>query len=313
MPNTLLVYNPVAGRYPSRMLTERAAEVLASYGWGVEIETTTGGEHIHSLASQAVEKEKDSLIVVGGDGSLNNALPGLVGTDTALGVLPAGTANVWAQQIGLPGLSWTRWKALEESAHRLARGTIRKMDVGLSNDRYFLLWSGIGIDAFIVHRIEPRKQWEKNFTVVRYAASAVWSASKWQGVNLRVVTDDLSIEGKFMLVEVSNIRLYAGGYATLSPQASLDDGLMELWLFDGESLEEVLQQAWSIWSGKHVKSERVQFRQFEKVSLESDAPIYLQMDGEPEIGSRQVSISVLPRNLNVIIPEGAPDNLFQTN
>ncbi|UCD41502.1 MAG: diacylglycerol kinase family lipid kinase [Chloroflexota bacterium] len=313
MPNTLLVYNPVAGRYPSRMLTERAAEVLKRYGWEVEIETTSGGEHIHSLAIQAVEEEKDALIVVGGDGSLNKALPGLVGTETALGVLPAGTANVWAQQIGLPGLRLTRLKALEESAHRLAKGQIKRMDVGLSNDKHFLLWSGIGIDAFIVHRIEPRKQWEKNFTVMRYAASAVWSASQWQGINLRVETDDLNIEGNFLLAEVSNIRLYAGGYATLSPQASLDDGLMELWLFDGESLEEVLQQAWSIWSGRHVSSKRVQFRQFKKVTLESDSPIFLQMDGEPEIGGRQVSISVIPRGLKVLIPEGAPEELFQAN
>ncbi len=313
MPNTLLVYNPVAGRYPSRMLTERAAEVLEGYGWEVEIETTSGGEHIRSLASQAVEEEKDSIVVVGGDGSLNKALPGLVGTETALGVLPAGTANVWAQQIGLPGLSLTRWKALEESAHRLARGQIKKMDVGLSNDKHFLLWSGIGIDAFIVHRIEPRKQWEKNFSVMRYAASAVWSASRWQGINLRVETDDLDIEGKFLLAEVSNIRLYAGGYATLSPQASLDDGQMELWLFDGESLEEVLQQVWSVWTGQHVNSTRVQFRQFKKVTLESDTPIYLQMDGEPEIGGKQVSISVLPRSLKVLIPERAPNELFQVN
>ena len=313
MPNTLLVYNPVAGRYPSRMLTERAAGVLEGYGWGVDIETTSGGEHIHSLASQAVEDKKDSLIVVGGDGSLNKALPGLVGTETALGVLPAGTANVWAQQIGLPGLSWTRWKALEESAHRLARGYIKQVDVGLSNDKHFLLWSGIGIDAFIVHRIEPRKQWEKNFTVMRYAASAVWSARQWQGIDLRVVTDELEIEGKFMLAEVSNIRLYAGGYATLSPQASLDDGLMELWLFDGESLEEVLQQAWSVWSGQHVNSKRVQFRQFDKVTLESDTPIYLQMDGEPEFAGKRVSISVLPRKLKVLFPEGAPEMLFQAN
>ena len=295
------------------MLTERAANVLEGYGWGVDIETTSGGEHIHSLANQAVEDKKDSLIVVGGDGSLNKALPGLVGTETALGVLPAGTSNVWAQQIGLPGLSWTRWKALEESAHRLARGHIKQVDVGLSNDKHFLLWSGIGIDAFIVHRIEPRKQWEKNFTVMRYAASAVWSARQWQGIDLRVVTDELNIEGKFILAEVSNIRLYAGGYATLSPQASLDDGLMELWLFDGESLEEVLQQAWSVWSGQHVNSNRVQFRQFDKVTLESDTPIYLQMDGEPEFGGRQVSISVLPRNLKVLIPEGAPEMLFQAN
>jgi YegS/Rv2252/BmrU family lipid kinase len=295
------------------MLTERAAGVLEGYGWGVDIETTSGGEHIHSLANQAVEDKKDSLIVVGGDGSLNKALPGLVGTDTALGVLPAGTANVWAQQIGLPGLSWTRWKALEESAHRLARGHIKQVDVGLSNDKHFLLWSGIGIDAFIVHRIEPRKQWEKNFTVMRYAASAVWSARQYQGIDLRVVTDELKIEGKFMLAEVSNIRLYAGGYATLSPQASLDDGLMEMWLFDGESLEEVLQQAWSVWSGQHVKSKRVQFRQFDKVTLESDTPIYLQMDGEPEFAGRRVSIRVLPRNLKVLIPEGAPEVLFQAN
>jgi YegS/Rv2252/BmrU family lipid kinase len=295
------------------MLTERAAEVLEGYGWEVEIETTSGGEHIRSLASQAVEEEKDSIVVVGGDGSLNKALPGLVGTETALGVLPAGTANVWAQQIGLPGLSLTRWKALEESAHRLARGQIKKMDVGLSNDKHFLLWSGIGIDAFIVHRIEPRKQWEKNFSVMRYAASAVWSASRWQGINLRVETDDLDIEGKFLLAEVSNIRLYAGGYATLSPQASLDDGQMELWLFDGESLEEVLQQAWSVWTGQHVNSTRVQFRQFKKVTLESDTPIYLQMDGEPEIGGKQVSISVLPRSLKVLIPERAPNELFQVN
>lgn len=313
MPNTLLVYNPVAGRYPSRMLTERAAEVLEGYGWGVEIETTSGGEHIRSLAHEAVEKGKDSLIVVGGDGSLNKALPGIVGTETALGVLPAGTANVWAQQIGLPGLSLTRWKALEESAHRLARGQIKSMDVGLSNDKHFLLWSGIGIDAFIVHRIEPRKQWEKNFSVMRYAASAVLSASRWQGVDLRVETDDLDIEGRFMLAEVSNIRLYAGGYATLSPQARLDDGMMELWLFDGESLEEVLQQAWLVWTGQHVNSSRVQFRQFKKVTLESDTPIYLQMDGEPEIGGRKVSIRVLPKSLKVMIPEGAPKELFQGN
>jgi len=210
-------------------------------------------------------------------------------------------------------LSWTRWKALEESAHRLARGHIKQVDVGLSNDKHFLLWSGIGIDAFIVHRIEPRKQWEKNFTVMRYAASAVWSARQYQGIDLRVVTDELKIEGKFMLAEVSNIRLYAGGYATLSPQASLDDGLMEMWLFDGESLEEVLQQAWSVWSGQHVKSKRVQFRQFDKVTLESDTPIYLQMDGEPEFAGRRVSIRVLHRNLKVLIPEGAPEVLFQAN
>lgn len=148
---------------------------------------------------------------------------------------------------------------------------------------------------------------------MRYAANAVWSASQWQGVKLRVITDDLNVEGKFMLAEVSNIRKYAGGFATLSPMASLDDGLMELWLFDGENLEEILQQAWSLWSGRHVNSKRVKLMQFKNIILQSDTPIYLQMDGEPEFGGMRVSISVLPRVLKVLIPDQASKSLFQAN
>lgn len=311
MPSTILVYNPTAGRYPSRMLTERAAKVLESHGWQVGIEVSTDGSQIPVLAREAVQENLDSIIIVGGDGSINKALPSLVGTDTALGVLPAGTGNVWAQELGLPGLSWTRWRALEESAHRLANGVTRQVDIGKCGDRYFLLWSGIGIDAFVVHRIEPREQWEKNFTLVRYAADVVWSASRWQGVDIRVLVDGTQVEGKYMLVEVSNIRLYAGGLATLSPQATLDDGLMELWLFEGDSLEEILRQAWALLSGRHVNSERVKFVQFKRIVLESDSPIYLQMDGEPEVGGRHLAISVLPRQLKVIIPDQAPHDLFQ--
>ena len=311
MPNTTLIYNPVAGRYPSKMLTERAAAVFQRYGWGVDIKTTKVGDHISVLARQAVLEKKDSIIIVGGDGSLNRALPSLVGTETALGVLPAGTSNVWAQELDLPGLSWTRWKALEESAHRLARGRVQRVDVGLCNEIYFLLWAGIGLDAFVVHRIEPKKQWQKNFTLVRYAASVVWSASQWRGVNLRVKTDNQYIDGQFMLAVVSNIRLYAGGLATLSPQSLMDDGLMELWLFDGKKLEDVLTQAWSLWSGKHVNSDRVQCLPFKKIKLESDTPIYIQMDGEPEVGGEQVSVEVLPQVMKVLIPDQSPDSLFQ--
>ena len=185
------------------------------------------------------------------------------------------------------------------------------MDVGLFNDKYFLLWAGIGLDAIIVHHIEPRKQWQKNFAIVHYAANAVWSASQWEGINLRVETDDRFIDGQFILAVVSNIRLYAGGLATLSPQSLLDDGLMELWLFYGKNWEDILQQAWSLWSGKHVNSDRVQCIPFKKIKLESDRPIFIQMDGEPEVGGEQVTIEVLPRVLRVMIPDLASQSLLQ--
>ena len=112
MKTALLVFNPTAGRFPSRMLTERAADVLRSYDWEIDLYQTTGGPHITALAQQAAEQGKDAFFIAGGDGSINFAVQGLMESQTALGVLPAGTANVWARELGLPGLTWTRLMAL---------------------------------------------------------------------------------------------------------------------------------------------------------------------------------------------------------
>lgn len=173
MQRGVLAYNPVAGRYPSRLLSERAANVFRDHGWQINIKQTKGSDHITQMALQAAADEMDAFFIAGGDGSLNRAVAGLVGTETALGVLPAGTANVWAQELGLPGLTWTRWMALEESAYRLAQGQVREIAIGVCNGSPFLLWAGLGLDAFIVHRIEPRSRWVKHIAGFHYVASAV--------------------------------------------------------------------------------------------------------------------------------------------
>jgi YegS/Rv2252/BmrU family lipid kinase len=306
----LIAYNPVAGRYPSRLLVERAARVFRQRGWNVKLELTHSGQHITELARQAADHGLDCFIIAGGDGSVSRAVAGLVGTDTALGVLPAGTSNVWAQELGLLGLSWTRWMALEESASRLAESQMKFVDVGVCNGQTFLLWAGIGLDGFIVNRIEPRQRWEKHFAVMHYAASVVWHASFWHGMNLGVRLHDEQISGHFLLAVVSNIRLYAGGIARLSPNACLDDGKMDLWLFEGETLGNVVQLAWELWSGNHIVSDKVQRLEFHHLRITADSPIYLQLDGEPGVGDGGVSISVMPKALKVLVPQSSPQCLF---
>ena len=310
MPDAYVVYNPAAGRYPSQLLTERAMAVLRADGWNLRLEQTQSGAHITQLARQASEEKMEAFFVVGGDGSINRAVAGLIGTETALGVLPAGTANVWAQELGLPGLTWTRWMALEESARRLAGARVRKVDLGICNQRPFLLWAGIGLDAFIVHRLEPRRRWEKHFAVVQYAASAIYNASLWRGINLRVRVDQKDVSGNFLLAVVSNIRLYAGGYAELSPNARLNDGLMDLWLFKGETLADTVQFAWELLSGRHRESGQVQHFSFQNLRVESDTPLYLQVDGEALNVESGVDIQVKRHGLKVLVPEKTPHDLF---
>jgi len=310
MPRGMIAYNPIAGRYPSQVLAERAANVLRQHDWQLTLERTHSGEHIIELARQAAAEGLDAIFIAGGDGSLNFAIEGLLGSETALGVLPSGTANVWAQELGLPGLSWSRWLALEESARKLASASSCRVDVGLCNQHPFLLWAGVGLDAFVVHRLEPRSRWERNFAIVNYAASVAWHASFWKGINLRVVADGQQIEGHFLLALVSNVHLYAGGLANLSPDARLDDGLMDLWLFEGETLGDTVQAAWDLLSGRHIQSPRVHHMEFSQLAIESELKTYVQVDGEPREVRDQVTISILPKALHVLVPPDTPHTLF---
>ncbi|MHA2429043.1 MAG: diacylglycerol/lipid kinase family protein [Candidatus Hermodarchaeia archaeon] len=310
MSNAFLVFNPAAGRFPSRILTERAANVLRKEGWNIQLHQTSGGSHITELARDAVKKSMDAFFIAGGDGSINYAVAGLVNSEVPLGVLPAGTANVWSRELGLPGLAWTRLMALEESASQLANASNCTVDVGYCNNNPFLLWAGVGLDAFIVHRVEPRTRWEKHFAMAHYVTIAMQQASYWSGIHLDVMADNQKISGHYILGVVSNIHLYAGGYAEISPYARLDDGKMDLWLFAGETLMETFRHAWNLWSGRHLNSDMVQCIPFRKLQLSSNSQMYVQIDGEPVRGDGDVTIEVKPRALRVLVPKNAPRALF---
>jgi diacylglycerol kinase family enzyme len=169
------------------------------------------------------------------------------------------------------------------------------------------------LDGFIVHRIEPRNRWEKHFAIAHYASIAMQQASYWGGINLDVIVDGSEINGRYILGVVSNIHLYAGGHAKISPYARFDDGEMDLWLFAGETLMETLQHAWNLWSGRHVHSDQVQCVPFKKLTLSSDSKLYIQVDGEPIPAEREINIDVRPRALRVLVPENAPKALFETD
>jgi YegS/Rv2252/BmrU family lipid kinase len=310
MSKACIIYNPAAGRFPSRMLTERAADVLRDYGWQVRLERTHTDSDIIQLARQAVDDGNDALLIAGGDGSINHALPALLDGDTALGVLPAGTANVWAREIGLPGLTWTRVMALEESAHRLATARVEKVDVGFCNQRPFLLWAGVGFDAFVAHRIEPRTRWEKHFALAQYATNALRQATVFNGIDLKIHGQDVDLSGHYLLAVVSNIHLYAGGLAEISPHARVDDGKMDLWLFSGNTLIETITHALDVLSGRHVHSEQARCITFEEIQLASDSPLYAQVDGEPIEEGQTMKIVVHRQVLPVLIPEQASGDLF---
>jgi diacylglycerol kinase (ATP) len=304
LPQAWVIYNPYAGRFPAGPLLHRAAAVLHQAGWTIRVVESHAGQELTTLAAEAASAGCDAVFVAGGDGSVGRVAGALAGTKTALAVLPAGTANVWAKELGLPQLGWITPLALEEAARRLAQGQIQDVDIATCDGTPFLLWAGVGLDGKVVNSIEPRARWEKAFAVAHYAMSAVWESLEWSGMDLSVTANDQVWSDHFLLAVASNIRAYAGGFLELSPDAKVDDGLLDIWLLPGRSIRDAVSIAVQILMGRHVDSPDAVYFQSNHVTFEADDELPMHLDGEPQRVGRRAVLSVQSKGLRVLVPEG---------
>ncbi len=305
MRKGLLLYNPAAGRHSIRPYLRGILAALRAADWRTDVAETLSGTHATQTAHQAAQEKYDAVFAIGGDGTIGQVASGLLHSETALAVLPSGTANVWALEQGLKPFRWRRLNALRENAKALARAKVQTVDVGDCNGNPFLLWAGIGLDARAIRRIEPRPRFFKYFSVPHFFAATVYEASVWHGLNLRIRVEGELIEGHVLVALASNIRHYVGGMSLISPGAFLDDGEMELWLLSGDSLTDAFRHFYELLSGKHLTSDQARCIPFRNALIESDANFSMQVDGDPMLGGRSANIRVLPRALKTLMPENA--------
>jgi YegS/Rv2252/BmrU family lipid kinase len=313
MRSAIIVYNPAAGRYSVRPFVKSAVRELESAGWRMDSAETQSGAHTIQLAQQAAAEKKDAVFAIGGDGTIGNVVNGLIDSDTALGVLPAGTANVWSIELGLQPFAWTRPWALRKNAAILANAPCYAVDVGTCNQVNFMMWAGIGLDAMTIHSLEPRFRLEKFFAMPEYAARTIWNAAQWSGIRLRLWADDQEVEGHYLLAVATNIRHYMGGLSNLSPDAYLDDGLLDLWLLIGSNLGDALRHAYDLWRGNHVRSDAALRITFHNLRVEAESPFWVQSDGEPRGSTQKAEISTRTRALKMLMPPRGMDLLINAS
>jgi YegS/Rv2252/BmrU family lipid kinase len=305
-----VIYNPYAGRFPAGVFLERAADMLSRRGWTIHVAESKTRFDMKPLAQRAVDDGADAVFVAGGDGSVGQVASVLAGTQVALGVLPAGTANVWARELGLSSLGWIQPLALEEAAKRLASGEVRRVDLGECSGGTFMLWAGIGLDGKIVNSIEPRARWEKAFAIAHYATLAVWESLEWTGIDLSVSALGQTWEDRFVVAVASNIRAYAGGYLELSPEAKIDDGLLDFWLLRGDSIRDAVGFLVHILLGSHVDAPEVVHFRAGEAKFEAASQIPLQFDGDPQQAGNELHLRVRRKALNVLVPPGGWPQVF---
>jgi YegS/Rv2252/BmrU family lipid kinase len=283
-------------RWPAvaRLLEERLGPLVAHF--------TEGPGHATLLAHQLAGAGFDPLIAVGGDGTLNEVVNGILSSASGvrLGILPLASSGDFARTIGLAGL--------RHAVETLAAGAVREVDVvrvrfrgpaGDRRERHFVNVASFGLGAEAVERV---RGWSRVFPGrARYLAAALPTLAAGRTFDLRLWLDDASpVEFQATIVALANGR-YQGGGILIAPQAAIDDGLVDVTLVERVGLAEVAANLRLLYSGDICSHPKVHHWRAARVRAEAETATPLEMDGEP-VGTLPFEAEVLPRALRLILP-----------
>lgn len=288
--SAVLVHNPGSGQRRDRFHSvTRMVDALRVRGVTVTPQVTAGPADATRLAAAAVAARVDLVIVHGGDGTVNEAMQMMVGTTTPLAVWPGGTSNVLARELGLPG-------SLEVMADVIATGQMRRVSVGRAGARYFLLMAGVGLDADVVRAVHPGL---KRLT----GEGAFWMAglrqlTDWNPMHFVVEMEGAQHSATFAVV--ANAASYGGGLR-FAPEASMDDDLLDVCLFDSTQRHRFARYLAAAFSGSHLSMPGVTYVKTRRVMAHGPESRFVQVDGEL-LGPLPVSFECMPAALTLVVP-----------
>ncbi len=295
--NPALFLNPIAGRGRAKRRLPRILELLEAAGIHVEVHQSAGVGDLENQVREAVRSGCSQLIVAGGDGSVHEAVNGIMSArgQAALGVVPVGTGNDFAKAAGIP-LDWEAATTL--LARRVADGAEpRSMDLGRMNDRWFANGAGIGLDAKVT-KIARSYRWPVGDLV--YLA-AIFRAMV-DGIatpEILVESDALQWDGPLTLANISN-GPWVGGMFHIAPMAKNDDGALELLIAAPVTRRRILQLLPKLMRGSHMQEKEIAHASVRRVKVSASAPVPSHLDGEVQPPQTDFDIEVLPGALRLL-------------
>jgi YegS/Rv2252/BmrU family lipid kinase len=294
-----VVINPDAGQDHPILATLNRAFRAADLDWDIGITKADGDAG--RLAQAAVQAGYDVVAALGGDGTVADVASSLAGSQTPLAILPGGTANVMAVELGVPhdlALAMT----LLTGEHR-----VRNIDVGRLRDRKFLLRVGLGLEASMVEGAE--RELKDRVGVLAYGVSAVQALREPVLSTYRIVLDGDVVEATGVGCVIANVGSLGQGQLTLSPDILVDDGLLDVVVLERADLASLLSLASSVLRG--VPVEGLLHWQAREVTVMADPPQPIQVDGEI-IEPGPISAWIDPSALKVIVPTLSPQVITET-
>jgi len=288
----IILINPVAGRKNGEKYGIRIQKLLKKYNILSSIHVSKHAEHLTELAKEFSSKNKCRFYSVGGDGTLNEIMQGIIGTDSEIVVTACGTGNDFVKSI-------SKYKSMRKIITKSINATSIPIDImKLNNNKYCINILSGGFDAMVGKNVDKFRWLPAVSGTVKYNLSILYTLFENKNFRFKVRLNDRIIKQNFTLIAISNGKFYGGGICP-SPDAIVDDGMLDICMIDSTSQLTKLMLLPKYKSGKHINLKQVKMEKAKKITIVSSKQFPVNIDGEI-FYTKKLKCEVIPNCIKIV-------------
>ena len=294
----LVVLNPAAGQEGHEPVREALADHLGPSRIEFDIHETRREDDLGKIVRERLRSGFDLVVAVGGDGTISDVIDGLVGTSIPLGIVPTGTGNLVARDLGIPS-------EIDDAVRVIAAAPrSRKIDAMRIGDRVFVLNVSVGFSAAVIRRTSQGSK--HRFGRIAYLAAIVSKIFTSRPRTLVVTADGARCEYRALEVAIMNCGMLARMLYPKGPEIRIDDGRLDVFILGIRTIREYPRFVVGILAGRPADFVSRYTGAERRVTIRSDVPLPVQADGDI-IGTTPIEVELLPGAVTVLVPEEDPN------
>jgi diacylglycerol kinase (ATP) len=290
LKNILFIINPISGVGKQKGIEKLLREGIDPARYTFSIAETEHPGHAVTLSREASAKGTEIVVAIGGDGTVNETATGLVGTKTALGIIPTGSGNGLSRHLGIP-------MNIRKAIAIINGGKVIPIDTATINDNFFVSVAGVGFDAAVAKKFAeaPRRGFNTYFQITTS------SYKNYKPKKYTLIIDGVEITRRALLVSFANSNQW-GNNITIDPGASVEDGFIDVCIVTKVPYWKTLFLAPLLFMKKFHETSYVEIIRAKEVQLKRKKGKSVHLDGDPKKLGKELNIRILPLSLNVVIP-----------